>query len=229
MATVRVKFADRLLKLRPQSVTSRNLAMIFKLDSNRGIYLNCEEEGEIILPSTEDGDGRFLIENFAKTYIVNGDVVATASAQNTQIGVPLSYQVAHRPALNPPPCGGPLQRGLERPQFRTPATGPIFKPKKTKNQWKKAFTVIEVNRMGDINEKFQIHLQLNEDTASVNGIQELLSGQLGYRVSLLDSKYLPVMPGETTTGKIFSTIFILLYMTHDILIIFSFMEIILYR
>ena len=51
MATVQVKFGERLLRLRPQSMTTNNLAMIFKLDINRGIYLNSEEEGEIILPS----------------------------------------------------------------------------------------------------------------------------------------------------------------------------------
>ena len=68
MATVKVKFKGRLLKLRPSSMTSRNLAMIFKLDSNRGIYLNCEEEGEIILPSDENG--MFEIEDVDKTYVV---------------------------------------------------------------------------------------------------------------------------------------------------------------
>jgi hypothetical protein len=35
----------------------------------------------------------------------------------------------------------------------------------------------------------------------VKGIQELLKGQLGYSVALLDAKYLPVMPGETTQGR----------------------------
>ena len=54
--------------------------------------------------------------------------------------------------------------------------------------------------MGDITEKYQIHLQQSEDTASVNGIQELLKGQLDNSVSLLDAKYLSVMPGETTKG-----------------------------
>ena len=59
--------------------------------------------------------------------------------------------------------------------------------------------------MGDTTEKYQIHLQLSEDTASVNGIQDLLRGQLGYNVSLFDSQYLPVMPGESTKGTIIKT------------------------
>jgi hypothetical protein len=85
MATVKVKFGNRLLRLRPQSMTTSNLGMIFKLDINRGIYLNCEEEGEIILPSIG-------VEN-------NNDIAATKSfpkrpdwsaallpASNTKIG-----------------------------------------------------------------------------------------------------------------------------------------------
>ncbi|CAB4012411.1 Hypothetical predicted protein [Paramuricea clavata] len=72
MATVKVKFGGRLLKLHPTSMTTSNLAMIFKLDINRGIYLNCEE-GEIILPSVER-NSLFEVENLDKTYIVNGGV-----------------------------------------------------------------------------------------------------------------------------------------------------------
>ena len=101
MATVKVKFGGRLLKLRPSSMTTRNLAMIFKLDENRGIYLNCEE-GEIILPST-DSDGLFEVDDLEKTYLVNGDLAnantlstttATSplSPQSLPIGLPLSYQ-----------------------------------------------------------------------------------------------------------------------------------------
>ena len=116
MATVKVKFGGRLLKLRPSSMTTRNLAMIFKLDENRGIYLNCEEEGEIILPST-DSDGLFEVDDLEKTYLVNGDVAnantlskttATSplSSQSLPIGLPLSYQPeTARTSLNPPPCG----------------------------------------------------------------------------------------------------------------------------
>ena len=42
--------------------------MIFKLDVNHGIYICCEEEGKIIIP-TETGFSN--IGDYAKTYIVN--------------------------------------------------------------------------------------------------------------------------------------------------------------
>ena len=75
--------------------------MIFKLDENREIYLNCEEEGEIILPSIES-DGLFEVDDLEKTYLVNGDVAnantlstttATSplSSQSLLIGLPLTY------------------------------------------------------------------------------------------------------------------------------------------
>ena len=211
MATAKVKFGDRVLRLRPQSLTTNNIAMIFKLDINRGIYLNCEEEGEIILPST-DSAGLFEIENFDKVYVVNGDLASTerspstctvsALASHVPTGVPLSYQpVTQRYSLNPPPCGPVASNStlptLQRPRF----TSSVSAGKRTMSGWKKAFTVVDVDRMGNITEKFQIHLQLSENIATVNGIQDLLKGQLGFNVTLLDSKCLPVMPGESTKGK----------------------------
>ena len=42
--------------------------MIFKLDVNQGIYMCCEEEGEIIIP-TETGFSN--VGDYAKTYVVN--------------------------------------------------------------------------------------------------------------------------------------------------------------
>ena len=54
--------------------------------------------------------------------------------------------------------------------------------------------------MGEILEKYQIHLNLDERNANVDRIEALIKGQLGYDVKLLDSKYLPVMAGETTAG-----------------------------
>ena len=208
MATVKVKFGGRLLKLRPSSMTTRNLAMIFKLDENRGIYLNCEE-GEIILPST-DSDGLFEVDDLEKTYLVNGDLAnantlstttATSplSPQSLPIGLPLSYQPETvRTSLNPLPCG-PSHK-LQRPRFTKSSTSLASK---TSAGWKKSFTLIEANRMGEISEKFQIHLALNERNASVSAIEGLLRGQLGYAIKLLDAKYLPVMPGESTTGMAF--------------------------
>ena len=38
--------------------------MIFKLDVNQGIYIYCEEEGEIILPTEL---GLFNVEDYVKT------------------------------------------------------------------------------------------------------------------------------------------------------------------
>ena len=47
-----------------------NLAIIFKLEAQQGIYIHSEEEAEIILPSES---GTFLVEDFSKTYVVNGE------------------------------------------------------------------------------------------------------------------------------------------------------------
>ena len=46
-----------------------NLAMIFKLDVNQGIYICCE--GERIIP-TETGFYNVHVGDYAKTYVVNG-------------------------------------------------------------------------------------------------------------------------------------------------------------
>ena len=67
---VKVKHGDRVLKLRPATVTVANLALIFKLEAQQGIYIYSEEEAEIILPSES---GTFQVEDFWKTYVVNGE------------------------------------------------------------------------------------------------------------------------------------------------------------
>ena len=54
---------------------------------------------------------------------------------------------------------------------------------------------------GAINDKFQVHLSLTEETALVDEVQNILKEQLGFDVILLDAKHLPVMSGETTKGK----------------------------
>ncbi len=72
MATVQLKYGERVLKLRPQSMSIANLAMIFKLDANEGVYLT-SEEGEIILPGENSS---FSIDNFDVCYTVNGEQVA---------------------------------------------------------------------------------------------------------------------------------------------------------
>ena len=40
---------EKVMRLRSSTLTVGNLAMIFKLDINQGIYICCEEEGEIII------------------------------------------------------------------------------------------------------------------------------------------------------------------------------------
>ena len=67
---VKVKHGVKILKLRLATVTVPNLAMIFKLEPQQGIYIYSEEESEIILPSE---NGTFAVEDFSKTYVVNGE------------------------------------------------------------------------------------------------------------------------------------------------------------
>ena len=54
--------------------------------------------------------------------------------------------------------------------------------------------------MGEISEKSQISHNSEERNASVLAIEDLVRGQLGYGVKLLDAKYLLVMPSENTSG-----------------------------
>ena len=61
--------------------------------------------------------------------------------------------------------------------------------------------MVDVLSSGAINEKFQVHLSLTEETASVDEVQKMLKEQLGFDVILLDAKHLPVMSGETTKAK----------------------------
>ena len=57
------------------------------------------------------------------------------------------------------------------------------------------------NVLRHVFDKFQVHLNLKEETASVPIIEEMLKEQLGFDIRVLDSKHLPIMAGETTTGK----------------------------
>ena len=61
--------------------------------------------------------------------------------------------------------------------------------------------VVEVTSSGHVFDKYQVHLNLIEETASVSVIKEMLKEQLDFDIRILDSKYLPIMAGETTTGK----------------------------
>lgn len=179
-----------------------NLAMIFKLDANEGVYLT-SEEGEIILP----GENSFFpIDNFDVCYTVNGEPAAKGGPKpatgsdlsHRPVGLPLSYQPSTaRAALNPPPAGRSntpslTATGLMRPSFRTNPT--------KKSGWRKSFTVVDISISGSVVEKYQLHLTLQEQMANVENIKELLKGQLGYEVHLLDSKHLQWYESRANTG-----------------------------
>lgn len=61
--------------------------------------------------------------------------------------------------------------------------------------------VEDIDIKGIITEKFQVHLVLQEEAATVEKIQEKLKGQLGHEVTLLDSKHLPILSNDMTKGK----------------------------
>ena len=90
---VKIKHREKVLKLWPATVSVTNLAMIFKLEAQQGIYtVYSEEEAEIILPSES---GTFLVEDFSKTYVVNGEPVVSVippQSPSTSLGIPISYQ-----------------------------------------------------------------------------------------------------------------------------------------
>ena len=50
---VKIKMYEKVMRFKPSTLTVGNLAMIFKLDVNQGIYI-CKDEVEIIIP-TETG------------------------------------------------------------------------------------------------------------------------------------------------------------------------------
>ena len=186
---VKVKHQEKVLKLWPATVSVTNLAMILKLEAQQGIYIH-SEEAEIILPSES---GTFLVEDFSKTYVVNGEPavsvippVNSSQSPSTSLGIPISYQQP-RSKTNPPPGNGRFER-------------PTFKVVKSQG-WKKSFVVVEITSSGQVFDKYQVHLNLKEETASVPVIEEMLKEQLGFDIRVLDSKHLPIMAGETTTGK----------------------------
>ena len=94
---VKIKMNEKVMMLRTSTLTVGNLAMIFKLGINQGIYIFCEEEEQIITPTAT---GFFNIEDYAKTYVVNGEPTrpafsrtsAALSSPCNSLGIPLSYQ-----------------------------------------------------------------------------------------------------------------------------------------
>ena len=59
---------------------SGKLSYDFKLDINQGIYICCEEEWEIIIPTET---GFFKIEDYARTYVVNSEPTRPASSRTS--------------------------------------------------------------------------------------------------------------------------------------------------
>ena len=144
---VKVKHREKVLKLRPATVSVTNLAMILKLEAQQGIYIH-SEEGEIILPSES---GTFLVEDFSKTYVMNGEPavsvippVNSSQSPSTSLGIPISY---HQPRskTNPPPGNGRFER-------------PTFKVVKSQG-WKKSFVVVEITSSGHVFDKYQAHIK----------------------------------------------------------------------
>ena len=90
---VKVKHWEKVLKLRPAAVSVTNLAMIFKLEAQQGICIHSEEEAEIDLPSE---NGTFLVEDFSKTYVVNGEpavsVIPPVNSLSQYLPRPLGYR-----------------------------------------------------------------------------------------------------------------------------------------
>ena len=174
---VKVKHREKVLKLRPATVSVTNLAMIFKLETQHGIYIHSEEEAEIILPSES---GTFLVEDFSKMKVVNGEpavsvippVNSLSQSPSTSLGLPISYQQP-RSKTNPPPGTGRFER-------------PTFKVVKSQG-WKKSFVVVEITSSGHGFDKFQVHLNLKEETASVPVIEEMLKDKAEDKGSLSTS------------------------------------------
>ena len=62
--------------------------------------------------------------------------------------------------------------------------------------------MVDVLPFGEIRENFQVRISLTKETFSVDEVQRLLKQQLGFEEILLDTKYLPVMEGETVPQKV---------------------------
>ena len=69
---------EKEVKLKSSTLNNSNLAMIFRLDLNQGIYIS-SEEGEVILPSDT---GFYHVEDLEKTYFVNGERMSPNSVSS---------------------------------------------------------------------------------------------------------------------------------------------------
>lgn len=161
-----------------------------------GFICLAKREEEIVFPS----DGAFKVQEYSKTYVMNGEPAAARPASSLDqanssqpLGIPMSYQRSERTSLNPPPVRSSTQT-LVRPSFNTSGS--------QKATWKKSIVVVDVVPSGSITNKFQVHLTLTEETATVDEVQRMLEQQMGFEVILLDAKHLPVISGESTKGKL---------------------------
>ena len=90
---IKIKMDEKEVKLKSSTLNNSNLAMIFRLDLNQGIYIS-SEKGAIILPSDT---GFYHVEDLEKTYFINGERMSKNSVssvvpavQSTSHGIPLS-------------------------------------------------------------------------------------------------------------------------------------------
>ena len=103
----------------------------------------------------------------------------------------MSYQRSERTSLNLLLVQSRMQT-LVCPNFNTSGS--------RRATWKKSAVVVDVPPSGAITNKFQVHLSLTEETATVDEVQKMLEQQIGFEVILLDAKHLPVMSRESTKG-----------------------------
>ena len=93
---VKVKHRENVLKLRPATVSVTNLAIIFKLEAQQGMYIHSEEEAEIIMPSEI---GTFLVEDFSKTYVVNGEPAVSVITPVNSVSQSPSTALSEKPLV----------------------------------------------------------------------------------------------------------------------------------
>jgi len=185
---VGVKFGDRTVRVKQRDLCTATLGMIFKLDPN-SIYITREPEGELFIA---DDAGRFHVNEIGAEFHVHGDDIgiqpSPTPSTSTNMNLAGGSMSGGRTRFNPPPTP-------KRPRFSSPTSA-------ASQFWKKAFIFIEVDEKGDFKEKYQLHL-LKDETASVPEIKTMLKDQLGFDVTLLDSKHLPILSSELTKGKSF--------------------------
>ena len=113
-------------------------------------------------------------------------VSCLSQSPSTSLGIPISYQPP-RSKTNPPPGHG----NFERPSFKVVKS----------QRWQKSLVVVEITSSGHVFDKYQVHQNLKEETASVEAIEEMLKQQLGFRRLCPGLQAFAIMAGETTTGK----------------------------